>query len=90
MIRVAMAATAADLGSFLVLVTVVGPDAEANPLIRAAIVSGLLGAVIAAKALLVVCLGLWPRTGWRYRAPVAWAGTLVGLLGFGSNVWAVR
>ena len=82
-----MLATAADLGTFLVLLAVVGPEAESNGLVRAAIASGLLVAVIVAKLLVLVVLASWRL---RYRYAVRLAATCVGVVGASSNLLALR
>lgn len=82
-----MLATAADLGSLLVLLAQVGPEAEANPIVRAGIASGLLVAVIVAKLLVLVVLASWRL---RYRYAVRLAATVVGAVGFTSNLLALR
>lgn len=81
-----VAATLADLSTFLVLLTVVGPEAEGNPVVRAAIASGLLVAVVAAKVLVVIVLLSWRL---RYRVAVRLAATLVGVVGACSNALAL-
>lgn len=89
--RTAIVATAADLATFVALIAVVGPRAEANPLVAAALAGGLAGisAVLGAKLALLVVLASWRAAVGRLARPVWVVGALVGLLGAASNVCAV-
>ena len=89
--RVPVAATWADLVTFLGMLAILGPAAEANPLVRAALAGGLggLAAVVLAKAALLVVLASWDRAVGRLARPVWLAGVAVGLAGAASNLRAV-
>lgn len=89
--RTAIAATAADLGTFLAMLALLGPASEVNPLVRAAIAGGAAGlaAVVVAKLAIVVVLAAWHEAVARYERPVWLTGAAIGLLGAMSNVRAV-
>jgi hypothetical protein len=87
--RYAVAAQWADLVTFVGMIAIAGPSAEANPIIRAALASGLLALILAAKVALIVALAAWQRAVGRGTRPVQLAGVLVGAIGFASNLRAV-
>ena len=89
--RAAVAATAADLGTFLAMLALVGPAAEVNPLVAWALAGGAAGlaAVLTAKLALVVVLASWHGAVGRFERPVWLTGAAVGLVGALSNVRAV-
>lgn len=89
--RLAIAATSADLVTFVAMLAVLGPAAEANPIVRMAIAGGAAGllAVLLAKGALIVALAAWHGAVARLERPVAVTGVLVGLLGALSNLRAV-
>jgi hypothetical protein len=88
-VKAAVAAQWADLVTFVGMIALLGHQAEANPLVRAAIVGGALGLVVAAKMAVLVVLVAWPRAVRRFGPSVGAAGFLVGAIGTTSNLAAV-
>lgn len=89
--RIAVAATWADMVTFVGMLALLGPAAEANPLVRAALAggaAGLLGA-IAAKGALMIALTAWHAAVGRLERPVRLTAVAVGLVGAASNLRAV-
>jgi hypothetical protein len=87
--RAAVAAQWADLLTFVGMVALLGHQAEANPLVHAAIVAGSLGLVVGAKVAILVILVAWPRAVGRFRPAVWLAGVAVGIVGAASNLRAI-
>ena len=81
--RTAIALTCADLLTFLGMLALLGPAAEANPIVRLALAGGAAGlaAVVVAKAALMVVLASWRAAVGRLERPVWLTGALVGLVG---------
>jgi hypothetical protein len=89
MTRVAIVAQGLDLLSFIALLALVGPQGEANPVVRAALAAGLGAAVVGAKIAVLIVLATWARATARFVRPVAGAGMIVGFIGWGSNLGAI-
>lgn len=89
--RFAVAATWADLVTFLGMLAIAGPAAEANPLVRAALAGGAAGLVVvlAAKVAVMVALAAWHAAVGRLERPVWLTGVVVGAIGAASNLRAV-
>lgn len=89
--RAAVLATGADLLTFLGLLAVAGPAAEANPLVAAALAGGAAGlvAVLVAKLAILVVLVAWRAAVGRHQGLVWAAGAVIGAAGALSNAWAV-
>lgn len=87
--RFAVAATVADLGTFLVMLALRGSGAEANPMIHTALAAGFLVPIVVAKLGVVLAIMAWHRAVGRYERHVWIAGICVGLLGATANLLAV-
>lgn len=97
--HVGVAALAADLATFCVMLALLGPQAEANPVVIASLAVGPLGLalVLAGKAVLlayITSLPRWVGPGHAGElAAVAWVALICGGLGVAANMvtiaWAV-
>jgi hypothetical protein len=85
----AIAATLADLGTFVVMLALRGPGAEANPVVRAAIAAGLLVAILGAKLAVVLAIIAWHAAVGRLDRPVWITGLVIGGVGTVSNLLAM-
>jgi hypothetical protein len=90
---VLLAVATAQMGDFLTYLRMValhGPAAEANPLVgHAALVLGVPGLMIAKLALIVVVattFSILVRSHSRLAVTIATSGTVAGLLGAATNV----
>ena len=82
-----------DLLTYLQMVAVHGPSAEANPLIgRTALAFGVPGLAVAKLALIVLVVTTFTILGYSHRrlaATVATIGTFAGLVGAATNVFTL-
>lgn len=93
MLVAVVAGQGSDLVTFMGMMLVHGPAAEANPLVGHAVVTFGLPAVIAIKVALIVFVvatfAIVARDHRRTAAFVATLGTVVGLIGAYSNILAM-
>ena len=76
-----------DTATTILAARVVGPDAEANPIVRELLAVGELPAAVAMLAIVGLCCGAWPSAADAVDAP-AWVG--FGIAVVGSAVAAVN
>lgn len=92
MIGALFAAQAADVVTFLAMVRVLGPGAEANPLVRELLGVGVLaaiGAKLAALALALAAAALLERSRPRLACSVLVATVAAGVAGAIANLVAI-